>query len=98
MSYFNELRKLKQYIKLNYQENYTIDVSKNCNKYIFSMIESKKTEKKELTNLLNNINSEIENIQSNYLRKELMKQYETILNTIKTTQEEIDNYKNIFNI
>ena len=62
------------------------------------MIESKKTEKKELTNLLNYLNSEIENIQSSYLRRELMKQYETILNTIKTTQEEIDNYKNIFNI
>mgnify|MGYP001222318245 CR=1 FL=1 len=98
MSHFKELRKLKQYIKLNFKENYIIDVSKNCNEYIFSMIESKKTEKKELTNLLNYLNSEIENIESNYLRRELMNQYENILKKVEATEKEIKNYKNIINI
>ena len=98
MSHFKELRKLKQYIKLNNQEDYIIDVSKNCNKYISSMIESRNTEKKELTNLLTYLNSEIENIESNYLRRELMNQYENILKKVEATEEEINNYKNIFNI
>ena len=45
MTHFDELIKLKTYIKLNYDEDEMRDISNNLNKYILSMIELKNTEK-----------------------------------------------------
>lgn len=98
MAHFNELIKLKTYIKLNYDEDEMRDISNNLNKYILSMIELKNTEKKELIRLEIYLENEIQNAKSNYLKKELINENQNILKNIKKSDKDIVSYKNILNI
>ena len=98
MSHFDELFKLKTYIKLNYEENELIDISNNCNKYILSMIEEKNTEKKELNNLKIYLENAIQNAESDYIKNELINEHENILKKFNKSDKDIVNYKNILNL
>tara|TARA_B100001142_G_scaffold261700_1_gene264456 strand:+ start:996 stop:1292 length:297 start_codon:yes stop_codon:yes gene_type:complete len=98
MTHFDELIKLKTYIKLNYDEDEMRDISNNLNKYILSMIELKNTEKKELIRLEIYLENEIQNAKSNYLKKELINENQNILKNIKKSDKDIVSYKNILNI
>lgn len=98
MSHFDELIKLKTYIKLYYIEDGLEDISNNCNNYIQTMIQSKITEKKELVDLKKYLENELEKIKNDYLKNELMNEYENILKKIKLSDKELYNYKNILNI
>lgn len=98
MAHFDELIKLKTYIKLNYHEDEMRDISNNLNKYILSMIELKNTEKKELIRLEIYLENEIQNAKSNYLKKELINENQNILKNIKKSDKDIVSYKNILNI
>jgi len=98
MSHFDELIKLKTYIKLNYKEDGLKDISNNCDKYILSMIDSKNTEKKELNNLKIYLENEIQNASSDYIKKELINEHKNILKKFYKSDKDIVNYKNILNI
>ena len=98
MSYFNELMKFKRYIKLNNDGDTLNELKKNCEDYISSMIDTKLTEKKELTNLLLYLKTELEKTENSYLKRELIEQHNYILKKIELSEKEINNYKNILNI
>jgi len=98
MTHFDELFKLKTYIKLNYEEDGLRDISNNLNKYISSMIEIKNTEKKELSRLEIYLENELQNAESNYIKKELINEHQNILKKIKKSDKDIVFYKNILNI